>query len=134
MNQGYPTLDEAMGAAEKKRSNTQVIMNITPPVITTAAMFISFIFLDLARNEYNSLPPHIILGVVSTLLISVICDKGYAIVAWGLLTIPFIIIFVGWAVYQPPAVNVVPATKYTDTGRFSKYSGSKRKCCKNTMV
>ena len=110
------------------------MVNITPPVITTAAMFVSFIFLDLARNEYNLLPPHIIFGVISTLLVSLICDKGYTMVAWGLLTIPFIIILVGNAVYQAPVTNVVPATQYVDVGKFAQFSGNKKKCSKKTMV
>jgi hypothetical protein len=111
-----------------------VLPDIKPPVITTAAMFVSFIFLDLARNEYSSLPPHIIFGVISTLLISIICDKGYTLVAWGLLAIPFIIIMVGYATYKAPAANIVPATQYVDAGKFAKFSGSKRKCSKKTMV
>ena len=111
-----------------------LLADIKPPVITTAAMFISFIFLDLARNEYELLPPHIIFGIISTLLISIICDKGYTLVAWGLLTIPFIIIMVGYATYKVPAANIVPATQYVDTAKFAKFSGNKKKSCKKPTV
>jgi len=55
-------------------------------------------------------------------------------VAWGLLTIPFIIILVGNATYQVPATKVVPATQYVDAGKFAQFSGNKKKSCKKTMV
>ena len=133
MNQGNTYTDQGANRPSNQKTNTPFMPNITPPVIITAAMFVSFIFLDLARNEYNSLPPHIILGIISTLLISVICEKGYSMVAWGLLTIPFIIILVGWTVYQQPTPTVVPATQYVDAGKFAQFSG-KRKCSKRNMV
>lgn len=95
--------------------------NIQLPVIITAAMFVSFIFLDLARNEYKSLPFRIIFGSISTLLIAVICDKNYTMVAWGLLSIPIIIILIGWnnqrsIAEAAPVVRAAPAPL-------------KKKCC-----
>jgi hypothetical protein len=105
--------------------------NVHLPVIITAAMFVSFIFLDLARNEYKSLPFHIIFGSISTLLISVICDKNYGMVAWGLLSIPIIVILIGWSNQRSfagagPVVRVAPAPAPVPL---------KKKCCsKGGMV
>lgn len=101
---------------------------ITMPVITSAAMFVSILFLDLTRLDFNLLPTHTLFGIISTMLISIICSHGHSMAAWGLLSIPLIVIIIGWAVQSfDPVAAPVPATSYSESGSFAPFSG-KKKC------
>ena len=102
---------------------------ITLPVITSAAMFVSILFLDLTRLDFELLPMHTLFGIISTLLVSVICSNGYSMVAWGLLMIPLVVILIGSAAesFDTPAAPPVAATTYPTSGKFAPFS-RKTKC------
>lgn len=69
---------------------------ICTPTIATAAIFTALIFLDVFRREYTLLPGHGFFGIVSILLVSILCQNGATAAAWGLLSIPFVILILGW--------------------------------------
>jgi tetrahydromethanopterin S-methyltransferase subunit E len=65
------------------------------PVIISAAIFVSIVFLDLFRHEYKVIPVHAILGVFTVVLMSFLCETNRFLIAWVLLFIPFIILGLG---------------------------------------
>ena len=71
---------------------------ICMPAIATAALFTALIFLDMFRREFHLLPSHGILGLFAVLLMSILCNKGGELAAWGLLAVPFAILLIGWII------------------------------------
>lgn len=65
------------------------------PVIISAAIFVSILFLDLFRHEYKRIPIHAILGLFTVVLMSFLCETNRIFIAWILLFIPFIILGAG---------------------------------------
>lgn len=70
--------------------------SLCTPTIATAALFTALIFLDLFRREYKLLPAHGFFGILSTLLVSILCQQGAVSAAWALLAFPFVILFLGF--------------------------------------
>ena len=88
-------------------------MNLTDtPIVLTAALFVSLLFLDLFRHEYKLIPVHALLGFFSVLLMTVLCDRGYYFVAWAVLIVPFLILFAGFTMREHRLLN---ATNYPTT-------------------
>ena len=69
------------------------------PTISTAAIFIALIFLDLFRHDYDLLPGHSLFGFFCVLVMAALCQYGYKFLAWTLLLLPFLILIVGWAIW-----------------------------------
>jgi hypothetical protein len=65
-------------------------------VIVTAALFSALILLDLLRHEYQLLPAHTFFGIICVLAMSILEQKNHAIVGWGLLLTPLVILLIGW--------------------------------------
>jgi tetrahydromethanopterin S-methyltransferase subunit E len=65
------------------------------PVVISAAIFASIVFLDLFRHEYKRIPVHAILGVFTVVLMSFLCDTNRFLIAWIILFTPFIILGLG---------------------------------------
>jgi len=114
-----------MNGAQNELFSQQTSM----PIITCAAMFVSLLFLDLVRLDFNLLPSHTLFGIVSTLLISVISSHKHPMLAWGLLTIPLFVILIGLSLQalDPVEATPVPASTYPSSGKFAPFSG-KTKC------
>ena len=70
------------------------------PVIISAAIFTSIIFLDLFRYEYKKVPVNAILGIFVIALMSFLCDTNRFLIAWVILFIPFIILGLGIMIRQ----------------------------------
>ena len=66
------------------------------PTIATAALFLSLIFLDLLRHDYNYIAAHSIFGVVAVFLMAILCQSGASFVAWVFLIFPFAILVISW--------------------------------------
>ena len=66
------------------------------PTIATAALFLSLIFLDLLRHDYNYIAAHSIFGVISVFLMAILCQSGASFVAWVFLIFPFAILIISW--------------------------------------
>jgi uncharacterized membrane protein YczE len=75
------------------------------PVLITAAMFVSLLFLDLFRHEYKQIPVHMVIGFFSLIFICVLCEKNSYLMAWILLLTPFIILSIGLGLYQHSMKN-----------------------------
>lgn len=101
---------------------------ICTPIIATAAVFVALIFLDLLRREFELLPGHGLFGIICVFLMTMLCQRGFNMVAWGLLLIPFVFLIIGWGIQatQPMSNNPVAATTYPTL--------TERTCsrCKNT--
>jgi hypothetical protein len=71
------------------------IQSFCAPVITSAAIFIAILVLDLYQKEYEYVLGHMIWGLIATLLINILCDKGMGIAAWALLFFPIVLVLFG---------------------------------------
>jgi hypothetical protein len=65
------------------------------PAITTAALFVALLTLDLVNRNNRLLAVHFIFGVISVLLMLYLSQQGADFVAWGLLLVPFILLLTG---------------------------------------
>ena len=65
------------------------------PAITTAALFVALLTLDLVNRNNRLLAAHFIFGVISVLLMLYLSQQGADFVAWGLLLVPFILLLTG---------------------------------------
>ena len=68
-------------------------MDFCTPALITGLFFILLIAYDMQRKNFDSLPPHVILGLVCVLLMGILCQYGASFVAWGILAIPGILLF-----------------------------------------
>jgi hypothetical protein len=66
------------------------------PTIATGALFVSLIFLDLLRHDYNYIAAHSIFGVVAVFLMAILCQSGASFVAWVFLIFPFAVLMISW--------------------------------------
>jgi hypothetical protein len=104
--------------------------SLCTPTIITGALFVAAIFTDLLRHEFENLPGHSILGVISVLLMAGLCERGMVLVAWALLLIPFIALAISIAVQSgssrnptvPTGTSDCPANVKTDECR--NYTGA----------
>lgn len=70
-----------------------------PPALTTAAIFVAILSLDLFKGDYKLMPAHSILGFVAVILMGLLCQRGAGLSAWILLLVPFVLLFLGWTVW-----------------------------------
>jgi tetrahydromethanopterin S-methyltransferase subunit E len=70
------------------------------PVIISAAIFVSIIFLDLFRHNYKAIPAHAVLGIFSIVLMTFLCETNLQFFAWIVLFIPFIVLIVAIMIRQ----------------------------------
>jgi hypothetical protein len=70
------------------------------PAILTFAIFIALLILDLIRREFSLLLGHSLFGIVSVLLMNVLCQNNASLAAWGLLALPFILLILGDMMYN----------------------------------
>jgi len=83
------------------------------PGLVTAALFIAVIISDLMKRRADSAKGHFFLGIVAFLLINYLHQEGHDLVAWGILSVPFILIaiglFFGGGTSQQPSPTPSPA-------------------------
>jgi hypothetical protein len=70
------------------------------PIMISAAIFVSLIFLDLFRHEYKLIPIHAIIGLFSVVLMGVLCERKMYFLAWFLLLLPFVFMTTGFILRQ----------------------------------
>jgi uncharacterized membrane protein YgcG len=105
------------------------------PTIITGALFVAIIFNDLLRHEFENLPGHSMLGVVSVLLMAGLCQRGAIMIAWGLLLLPltamFIILVVqitgssNSSVQNPTGMNTDEKRHYSGAFMYRDFDWSK---------
>jgi hypothetical protein len=83
------------------------------PAITTTALFVAIVLLDLYNREWYRIPGRALLGVFAVLLVLFICQRTNEFVAWILLLAPFGLVFLSylfsiWAT-QEPSSDTKPA-------------------------
>ena len=84
------------------------------PSITTAALFVAIILIDLYNRDWNRVPGHGLFGAFAVLLMGFICDKSSESVAWILLVAPFALVFLGYFIrrvfYSDPVIPSLPTS------------------------
>ena len=84
-------------------------MDSLNPAVVTGALFASLILLDLLRHDYELLPGHTFFGIFCVLSMSILVQYGYSNTGWGLLAIPFVILFIGLAMQS---MRIAPLRAY----------------------
>ena len=85
------------------------------PGVTTAALFIAFIMLDLHNRDWARVPGHALFGVFAVLLMLFICERAGEGTAWLLLIAPFLFVGIGYIIRKLSASSsssnnpVIPA-------------------------
>jgi len=100
------------------------------PTIITGALFVAIIFNDILQREFEDLPGHSMIGVVSVLLMAGLCQRGAILVAWGLLLLPITVLLIIVSVQlsksttssATPGSNEYPAN--TETNKYPGYRGA----------
>lgn len=85
-------------------------MDVCYPALTTAALFFTFIIIDIIRRNYRAITGRFLFGAVAILLMLYLCQSGAELVAWGLLAIPVIFLILGFTLgaLKPETAPVVP--------------------------
>ncbi len=69
---------------------------ICTPTIVTAAIFLAILVLDMARMDIDQMGGHLVLGLIATLLVSVLCQNASTSVAWIFVALPFVLLVLSW--------------------------------------
>lgn len=71
---------------------------LCPPALATAALFLALVILDIFQQNTQLIPGHALFGVISTLLMAILCQKGAQMAAWGLFILPLVLLIIGWGI------------------------------------
>jgi hypothetical protein len=63
-------------------------MVISYPALTTAALFMALILLDMVKQQFKLLIGHFLLGIIAVLLMIYLSQNGADLAAWGIFSIP----------------------------------------------
>lgn len=89
-------------------------MDTCYPALTTAALFFTFMIIDLIRRNYRALAGHFLFGAVAVLLMLYLCQSDAELVAWGLIAVPIIFLILGFVIGTvKPGPEPVPAPAAT---------------------
>jgi hypothetical protein len=96
-------------------------MEISYPGLTTAAVFMALIILDFAKQQYKLLIGHFLVGIIAVLLMVYLSQNGADLVAWGVFSIPLVMLGIGLligALRAPPGtVSASAAVAIAATAR-----------------
>jgi len=73
-------------------------MDISYPALTTAALFIALILLDTGKQQFKLLIGHFLFGIIAVLLMIYLSQNGANLVAWGIFSIPLVMLGIGLAI------------------------------------
>jgi tetrahydromethanopterin S-methyltransferase subunit E len=82
-------------------------MEISYPGLTTAALFMALIILDFAKQQYKLLIGHFLVGIIAVLLMVYLSQNGADLVAWGVFSIPLVMLGIGLSI---GALRAAPGT------------------------
>jgi hypothetical protein len=68
---------------------------ISYPALTTAALFMALILLDLGKQQYKLLIGHFLFGIIAVLLMIYLSQNGMDLIAWGVFSIPIVMLLIG---------------------------------------
>jgi hypothetical protein len=96
-------------------------MEISYPGLTTAALFMALIILDFAKHQYKLLIGHFLVGIIAVLLMVYLSQNGADLVAWGVFSIPLIMLGIGLSIgalrSAPGTVSASAAAAIAATAR-----------------
>jgi len=67
------------------------MLNLCPPAIIYLIFSATQILIDLYKGLYNTAFMKFIVSAMVTLLLNILCEKGYSVVSWIIVFIPFIL-------------------------------------------
>ena len=73
-------------------------MEISYPGLTTAALFMALILLDIGKHQYKLMIGHFLVGIIAVLLMIYLSQNGADMVAWGIFSIPLVMLGIGLAI------------------------------------
>ena len=73
-------------------------MEISYPALTTAALFMALILLDLGKQQFKLMIGHFLVGIIAVLLMLYLSQNGADLVAWGIFSIPLVMLGIGLAI------------------------------------
>jgi hypothetical protein len=96
-------------------------MEISYPGLTTAALFMALIILDFAKQQYKLLIGHFLVGIIAVLLMVYLSQNGADLVAWGVFSIPLVMLGIGLSIgalrAPPGTVSASAAAAIAATAR-----------------
>ena len=89
-------------------------MEISYPALTTAALFMALILLDMGKHQFKLLIGHFLVGIIAVLLMVYLSQNGADMAAWGIFSIPLVMLGIGLAIgalhSAPGAVSAAATT------------------------
>lgn len=70
-------------------------MDISYPALTTAALFMALILLDIGKQQFKLMIGHLLVGIIAVLLMVYLSQNGADMVAWGIFLIPLVMLAIG---------------------------------------
>jgi tetrahydromethanopterin S-methyltransferase subunit E len=70
-------------------------MDISYPALTTAALFMALILLDIGKQQFKLMIGHFLVGIIAVLLMVYLSQNGADMVAWGIFLIPLVMLAIG---------------------------------------
>ncbi len=86
------------------------------PGFLTAVLYFAMIVYDLYVREYDRIPKHAIFGIVSVLLMNILCQYGAYLAAYGLLAFPFLLLITGYLISETQVserISAIQSRPYT---------------------
>jgi len=68
-----------------------IIDALCMPAMIYCIYAISHVMIDLYRGMYNTACVQLLIGILFTLLLNMLCDKGLNVVSWLIVSIPFLL-------------------------------------------
>ena len=68
-----------------------IIDALCMPAMIYCIYAISHVMIDLYRGMYNTACVELLVGILFTLLLNMLCDKGLNVVSWLIISIPFLL-------------------------------------------
>jgi hypothetical protein len=79
-------------------------------IIFTAAIFLAIILNDLIQNRKYRVQNNLYLGLLATALVTMLWYLGYEYVAWGLIILPILTLFITYIIVISTSKKVVSTT------------------------
>lgn len=67
------------------------------PAVAASALFLALLIFDIVQRDYTRMPGHFFVGTFAIVLFLYFCQRGLDIAGWAILTIPFLIVGLGYA-------------------------------------
>jgi archaellum biogenesis protein FlaJ (TadC family) len=88
------TIEELYPPLNEKKNQDRVMKKLCMPALIYLVYSFTHVVIDTYKGLYNTAIMELWIGVVFTLLLNVLCDQNLGIVAWLIISIPFLLMTV----------------------------------------